>query len=111
MPQKTIRQYFRDKRGNPEGVAIAIWDEGDHDSLSIGTSFCHSKKDRYNKVLGIKIAQYRAELRRHELEGKGHSAPQRHRLASKKFSIRAGLAAGIVPKDSALATRVLSLTE
>lgn len=62
-------QYMRDRHRNPVGVMVSIKSEKLNTPL-IGLSFCHSKKDKFNKALGRKIAIARVqEMKRLAEEG------------------------------------------
>lgn len=55
-----IRQYIRDENRNPVGVIVAI------SPNKYGWAFCHPKTsknngDRWNKIVGVSLAQVRAE--------------------------------------------------
>lgn len=54
--QTVIKQYIRDKKGNPRGVAVAVRDNGE---VFYGFSLCNPS-DRYDKNQGLTIAVSRA---------------------------------------------------
>lgn len=51
-----IKEYIRDSKNNPIGVAIAV---KTNDEVVYGYSLCNPS-DQYNKEQGLKIAKYRA---------------------------------------------------
>lgn len=55
-----IVEYVRDKKRRPYGVLYA-YPEGSE--VRIGFSKCNTKKDKFNKELGIEIAKERAKKR------------------------------------------------
>lgn len=54
--QTVIKQYIRDEKKNPRGVAVAV---RENDEVFYGFSLCNPK-DKYNKDQGLKIALARA---------------------------------------------------
>lgn len=56
---KKIHQYLTGEHGQRVGVLIAVA-EKDDDFVSVGWSLC-SKRDRFDRVRGLEIAEGRAE--------------------------------------------------
>ncbi len=54
--QTVIKQYIRDEKNNPRGVAVAV---RENDEVFYGFSLCNPK-DKYDKDQGLKIALARA---------------------------------------------------
>lgn len=54
--QTVIKQYIRDEKKNPRGVAVAVRENGE---VFYGFSLW-DRKDKYDKDLGLKIAINRA---------------------------------------------------
>ena len=57
MKQTKLIKYLREEDGTPRGVVLAIRNE---EEVNYGFSLCHSKKDKWDKEQGIKIAEHRA---------------------------------------------------
>ena len=53
---KQLVQYIRDERGHRVGVMVAEEHDGE---VLIGVSKCNMKKDKFNRDIGIRIAQGR----------------------------------------------------
>lgn len=53
----TIKEIFKDRKGRPKGVIIAV---SDGDEVRIGHSMCDFRHDNFDKHLGTKIAYNRA---------------------------------------------------
>lgn len=68
-----LKQYVRDKKGNPRGLVLAVVEPGPN-LVKLGWSFCNTKKDKFDRKLAETIALGRTET------GTGHSTP----LAVKK---------------------------
>jgi hypothetical protein len=68
MKQTLIKEYIRDKKNNPYGVAVAVKDETTN-QVFYGFSICN-KVDKYDKNRGIAIAVNRA------LSKDGYSLPE-----------------------------------
>lgn len=58
MKQTLIKEYIRDKKNNPYGVAVAVKDP-DTNQIFYGFSICN-KADKYDKDRGLNIAVNRA---------------------------------------------------
>lgn len=58
MDLKTVLQYVRDDENRRTGVVLAF--KGDDDHVYFGWSKCHSKKDKFNREIGIAQAFRRA---------------------------------------------------
>lgn len=65
MDLKTVLQYVRDDQNRRTGVVLAF--KGEDDNVYFGWSKCHSKKDKFNREIGIAQAFRRAKSR-HEVE-------------------------------------------
>jgi hypothetical protein len=68
MKQTLIKEYIRDKKNNPYGVAVAVKDT-DSNQVFYGFSICN-KADKYDKARGVNIAVSRA------LSKDGYSLPE-----------------------------------
>jgi hypothetical protein len=58
MIDRTLKQYVRDRKGNPRGIVVATVID---DEIRLGWSFVNTKAgDSFKKDLGLKIALNRA---------------------------------------------------
>lgn len=55
---KVLMRYVRDRRRRKVGVVVAI--KGQADQPALGYSKCHSKKDLFNRDIGLALALHRA---------------------------------------------------
>ncbi len=61
--QLLIKQYIRDEKNNPRGVAVAV---RENDEVFYGFALCNPE-DQYNKEQGLKIALNRAKAPSYKL--------------------------------------------
>lgn len=80
MKEKMIKQYVKDKKGQPIGVMVAVLNE---DVVTFGWSLCH-KSDQFSKKKGTMIAENRA------VSGKATYLPETLSKPMVKFIDRAG---------------------
>lgn len=55
--KKILVRYMRDEQGSPYGVVVGVKTD---DDLVVGHSRCNTKKDNFNRHIGIYIAAQRA---------------------------------------------------
>lgn len=73
MKQTVIKEYIRNKKNNPQGIAVAV---KDGDQVFYGYSLCNPG-DRYNKEFGMNVAINRA------LSKDGYALPQSSKTVRK----------------------------